>query len=168
MATKEQSPSGGVVGNQQLQQQQPFTNGNVEEKITEFQRNITSTIAPGVKRKAVVLERPNIGALFSSDEINFLVYRYLVENGYQHTAWTFGSESNVHNAQIDNNQVPKGALIRVLQKGVFFAEAELYSLMDGEAIEKYEKTTGTVSLIESGMFQLFLKEAIIVSFFSIF
>lgn len=75
--TKEQSP----IGNQQ-QQQQPITNGNVEERITEFQKNIASTIAPGVKRKAVVLERPNIGALFSSDEINFLVYRYLVENGW--------------------------------------------------------------------------------------
>ena len=62
----------------------------------------------------------------------------------------FGSESNIHNAQFDSTQVPKGALIKILQKGVFFAEAELYSVLDGEAIEKYERTSGTISLLESG------------------
>lgn len=59
-----------------------LTNGvNIEEKITEFQKNASTIIAPGVKRKAVNIEKPNIGVLFSSDEINYLVYRYLLENG---------------------------------------------------------------------------------------
>lgn len=73
--------------------------------------------------------------------------------GYNHTAYLFGTESNVYSAQFDPNQVPKGALVKVLQKGVFFAEAERFALLGGaDALEKYEKTAGTISLLESGMF----------------
>jgi len=40
-------------------------------------------------------ERPclRIAMSISSDEVNFLVYRYLQESGFHHAAFTFGYES---------------------------------------------------------------------------
>lgn len=35
----------------------------------------------GIKRKAVSLDRPVTSILFSNDEVNYLIYRYLEENG---------------------------------------------------------------------------------------
>lgn len=60
----------------------------------------------------------------SSDEINFLVYRYLLESGFSHSAFTFSLESHVHQSSINGSSVPPGALISVLQKGLQYIEAE--------------------------------------------
>lgn len=48
-----------------------------------------------------------------SDEINFLIYRYLQESGYMHSAYTFGEESNVSQevSRINGSVVPPAALI---------------------------------------------------------
>uniref|UniRef100_A0A7E4VFR4 LisH domain-containing protein n=1 Tax=Panagrellus redivivus TaxID=6233 RepID=A0A7E4VFR4_PANRE len=100
------------------------------------------------KRPRVESVRPAVVALFNCDEINYLIYRYLMENGFAHTAYLFGNESNVMEAEIDANQVPRGALIKVLQKGMYFAEAELIALAKGETKEKFEQLSGTLSLIE--------------------
>lgn len=32
---------------------------------------------------------------FNSDEVNYLVYRYLQESGFAHSAYVFGIESHV-------------------------------------------------------------------------
>ena len=61
----------------------------------------------------------------TSDEVNFLVYRYLLESGFQHSAFTFGLESHVHHTSINGTMVPPGALISVLQKGLQYVEAEI-------------------------------------------
>ncbi len=61
----------------------------------------------------------------TSDEVNFLVYRYLLESGFQHSAFTFGLESHVHQTSINGTMVPPGALISVLQKGLQYVEAEV-------------------------------------------
>jgi len=61
----------------------------------------------------------------TSDEVNFLVYRYLLESGFQHSAFTFGLESNVHHTSINGTMVPPGALISMLQKGLQYVEAEI-------------------------------------------
>ncbi len=60
----------------------------------------------------------------SSDEVNFLVYRYLLESGFTHSAFTFSLESHVHQSSINGSSVPPGALISVLQKGLQYIEAE--------------------------------------------
>lgn len=60
----------------------------------------------------------------TSDEINFLVYRYLQESGFLHAAFTFGYESYVHNANINAGSVPPGALISFIQKGLHYLELE--------------------------------------------
>lgn len=67
----------------------------------------------------------------SSDEVNFLVYRYLQESGFPHSAFSFGIESNSIHSSIDSSSIPSGALISVLQKGVQFTEVEVSLGEDG-------------------------------------
>lgn len=61
----------------------------------------------------------------TSDEVNFLVYRYLLESGFQHSAFTFGLESHIHQTSINGTVIPPGALIAILQKGLQYVEAEV-------------------------------------------
>eukprot|EP00951_Prasinocladus_malaysianus_P001653 scaffold11618_cov45-Prasinocladus_malaysianus.AAC.1 len=60
----------------------------------------------------------------TSDEINFLVFRYLQESGFSHSAFTFGYESFVHKSKLNGNDVPPGALISFIQKGLQYLELE--------------------------------------------
>ncbi|CAL8468549.1 g8089 [Coccomyxa elongata] len=60
----------------------------------------------------------------TSDEVNFLVYRYLQESGFSHSAFVFGYESFVHKSNISGNDVPPGAMISFLQKGLQYMELE--------------------------------------------
>ncbi|XP_065682907.1 F-box-like/WD repeat-containing protein TBL1XR1 isoform X1 [Hydra vulgaris] len=70
-----------------------------------------------------------------SDEVNFLVYRYLLESGYQHSAFLFALESHVAQSNINGSLVPSGALVSVIQKGIQFIEGELCINDDGSFIE---------------------------------
>ena len=54
---------------------------------------------------------------FSSDEVNFLVYRYLQESGFTHSAYTFGIESHISQSNINGALVPPAALLSIIQKG---------------------------------------------------
>ncbi|GBG30801.1 F-box-like/WD repeat-containing protein TBL1X [Hondaea fermentalgiana] len=60
----------------------------------------------------------------NSDELNFLVYRYLQESGYVHSAFTFAYESLVGRADLATADIPPGALINFLQKGLQYVEIE--------------------------------------------
>jgi transducin (beta)-like 1 len=86
----------------------------------------------------------------SSDEINFLIYRYLQENGKQvllslidcvvslnfyhsndyltsgfaHSAFTFAYESLVIKSSTAQTEIPPGALITFLQKGLEYIAIE--------------------------------------------
>ena len=88
----------------------------------------------------------------SSSEVNFLVYRYLQESGeipslslsprfpsltphldlspsfpsegFSHSAFAFGTESSVSRSGISGADVPPGALITFLQKGLQYLELE--------------------------------------------
>mmetsp|Transcript_4165 Transcript_4165/g.8569 ORF Transcript_4165/g.8569 Transcript_4165/m.8569 type:complete len:544 (-) Transcript_4165:229-1860(-) len=68
----------------------------------------------------------------SSDEVNFLVYRYLQESGFLHSAFAFGYESFVHKTNINGNSVPPGALISFIQKGLQYLELEANLNEEGE------------------------------------
>jgi transducin (beta)-like 1 len=68
---------------------------------------------------------------FSSDEVNFLVYRYLQESGFQHSAYTFGIESHISRSNINGALVPPAALLSILQKGLQYTEAEISIGEDG-------------------------------------
>jgi len=60
----------------------------------------------------------------TSDEVNFLVYRNMLQSGFQHSAFTFGSESMIAKSSINGESVPPGALITFIQKGLQYLEIE--------------------------------------------
>jgi len=62
----------------------------------------------------------------TSDEVNYLIYRYLKESGFEHSAFTFGYESNVVKADINPADVPPGTLINFIQKGLQYLEVETH------------------------------------------
>ncbi|CAM9408411.1 unnamed protein product [Pylaiella littoralis] len=66
------------------------------------------------------------GAAISSEEINFLVFRYLQESGFAHSAFTFAYES-----QITKSSVAPGMLITFLQKGLAYVGIEEHLNEDG-------------------------------------
>lgn len=70
-----------------------------------------------------------------SDEVNFLIYRYLLESGFQHSSFTFSQESHINQASISGSQVPPGALISLIQKGLQYVEAEVSISEDGTILE---------------------------------
>lgn len=67
----------------------------------------------------------------SSEEVNFLVYRYLLESGFIHSAFAFGHESLIAKSSIDGTKVAPGALISFIQKGLQFVEIEAHINEDG-------------------------------------
>eukprot|EP01121_Diplochlamys_sp_Union-15-3_P010720 TRINITY_DN3038_c0_g1_i3.p1 TRINITY_DN3038_c0_g1~~TRINITY_DN3038_c0_g1_i3.p1 ORF type:complete len:399 (+),score=70.03 TRINITY_DN3038_c0_g1_i3:89-1285(+) len=70
----------------------------------------------------------------TSDEINYLIYRYLKEAGFEHSAFVFGSEGIVKKAIFAAKDVPVGTLIHVLQKGLQYLEIETHVKEDGTEI----------------------------------
>ena len=60
----------------------------------------------------------------SMDEINFLVWRYMQENGFPHAAFVFETESLADTTNITTAQIPPGALISLLQKSIIYLKLE--------------------------------------------
>ncbi|CAN6541913.1 unnamed protein product [Malus baccata var. baccata] len=60
----------------------------------------------------------------TSVELNFLVFRYLQESGFTHSAFALGYEAGINKCTIDGNLVPPGALITFIQKGLQYLEME--------------------------------------------
>ncbi|KAH8273567.1 hypothetical protein KR018_001390 [Drosophila ironensis] len=84
---------------------------------------------------------------FSSDEVNFLVYRYLQESGFLHSAYVFGIESHISQSNINGALVPPAALLTILQKGLLYTEVEWSVGEDGEVARPVEG----LSLIDAVM-----------------
>ena len=83
----------------------------------------------------------------TSDEVNYLVFRYLQESGFQHAAFTFGFESMVHRAEINGNDVPPGALVSFIQKGLQYVELEANLNAEGKH-ESGENTPSDFTLLQ--------------------
>ncbi|CAF1131338.1 unnamed protein product [Rotaria sordida] len=81
---------------------------------------------------------------FTSDEVNYLIYRYLSESGFVHSSYLFGLESHIVQTSINANIVPPGALLSLIQKGLYYTEAELSIGDDGQ-----ERTCDNLSLIDA-------------------
>ncbi|KAI4315018.1 hypothetical protein L6164_027869 [Bauhinia variegata] len=60
----------------------------------------------------------------TSVELNYLVFRYLHESGFTHSAFAFGYEAGINKSPVDGNLVPPGALITIVQKGLQYLEME--------------------------------------------
>ena len=74
----------------------------------------------------------------TSEEINFLVYRYLQESGFTHSAFSFFNESTIPRSNINGANVPPGALISLIQRGLQYKEMEthlneVYSLIPSKS-----------------------------------
>eukprot|EP01130_Rhizamoeba_saxonica_P015504 TRINITY_DN6972_c0_g1_i1.p1 TRINITY_DN6972_c0_g1~~TRINITY_DN6972_c0_g1_i1.p1 ORF type:complete len:474 (-),score=78.85 TRINITY_DN6972_c0_g1_i1:73-1494(-) len=73
---------------------------------------------------------------FSSDELNYLIYRYLKESGFEHTCFTFAAESKtLEDSSINPQDVLPGALVNVIQKGLLYMEVEAHVVDEGNVIE---------------------------------
>ena len=73
----------------------------------------------------------------SSSEVNFLVYRYLLESGFGHAAFAFGNESDVNRVDVRGKDVPVGALVSFIQKG--FQLVELEANLNANGTDVYGK-----------------------------
>lgn len=62
--------------------------------------------------------------MISSEEINFLVGRYFQECGFDHSYYSFNAESSIDTSNINGAQIPPGALITLLQKGLLYIQLE--------------------------------------------
>uniref|UniRef100_A0A6B2L202 LisH domain-containing protein n=1 Tax=Arcella intermedia TaxID=1963864 RepID=A0A6B2L202_9EUKA len=78
---------------------------------------------------------------FTSYELNYAIYRYLIEAGFDHSAFTFLHESKILEKveKLDGvENVDTGALVYVLQKGLQFIEVERSFLKDGTEVQLEE------------------------------
>eukprot|EP00918_Siedleckia_nematoides_P104315 GHVU01227565.1.p1 GENE.GHVU01227565.1~~GHVU01227565.1.p1 ORF type:complete len:175 (-),score=22.44 GHVU01227565.1:423-947(-) len=73
----------------------------------------------------------------TSDDVNVLVYRYLLENGFVHTCFSFFNESNVSKSPSLSNhaeKVPPNGLVSFLQKGLLYSWIEYHTDNTGDEI----------------------------------
>ncbi|KAG0464411.1 hypothetical protein HPP92_020480 [Vanilla planifolia] len=63
-------------------------------------------------------------ASITSNELNFLVFRYLQESGFTHAAFALGYEAGINKTNIDGDLIPPGALVTFVQKGLQYVELE--------------------------------------------
>ncbi|KMZ60691.1 transducin family protein / WD-40 repeat family protein [Zostera marina] len=60
----------------------------------------------------------------NSNELNYLVFRYLQESGLTHAAFALGYEAGIDKSPIDGHMVPPGTLVKIVQKGLQYIEME--------------------------------------------
>ncbi|KAH0575555.1 LisH domain-containing protein [Spironucleus salmonicida] len=61
-----------------------------------------------------------------ANELNYLVYRYLLEQGYEHAAFSFFNELDISKFAPDPQNVPKGLLVALLQKSLQLLDIEMH------------------------------------------
>ncbi|ORX66011.1 WD40 repeat-like protein [Linderina pennispora] len=71
--------------------------------------------------------------VLKSDEVNYLVYRYLKESGFLHSSYAFQFESQISKLDQEIPNVEPGLLIQVLQKGLQYMDVETHLNEDGTA-----------------------------------
>lgn len=71
--------------------------------------------------------------------------------GFIHSSYLFGLESHVVQTSINGNSVPPGALLSLIQKGLYYTEAEL-SIGD-VSYTRWERRE--IRIIEMGVFFFF-------------
>ena len=84
----------------------------------------------------------------TSDEVNYMVYKYLLESGFVHSAFTFANESFVNRTRLsggggeqnEEEDIPAGALVQFVQKGLQYLELEA-NLTTGSGNKRSKTTT---------------------------
>ena len=71
----------------------------------------------------------------TSEEVNFIINQYLHESGkfgdsqclgFQHSAFTFSQEANMHENKYNNYRIPAGLLIVFLEKALTLIHMETH------------------------------------------
>ncbi|KAJ2714086.1 hypothetical protein H4R19_001914 [Coemansia spiralis] len=71
--------------------------------------------------------------VLKSEDVNYLVYRYLKESGFLHSSYIFQFESQIYRDDQEQPNVEPGSLLRVLQKGLQYMDVETHLNEDGTA-----------------------------------
>ncbi|CAA6667393.1 unnamed protein product [Spirodela intermedia] len=71
----------------------------------------------------------------TSNELNYLVFRYLQESGFTHSAFALGYEAGINRSPVDGNLIPPGALVTFVQKGLQYIELEANLSNDGHDVD---------------------------------
>ncbi|KAI5325269.1 hypothetical protein L3X38_034343 [Prunus dulcis] len=91
----------------------------------------------------------------TSVELNFLVFRYLQESGFTHSAFALGYEAGINKSTIDGNLVPPGALITFVQKGLQYLEMEANLTCQSDAdLDEDFSLINPLDLITKDLYQL--------------
>ena len=61
---------------------------------------------------------------YNNQELDLLVFFYLQECGYYHSAFTFNHESETNFLDEKENIIPTGILVSLYQRGLLYAEIE--------------------------------------------
>ena len=92
---------------------------------------LSQTITASSQPQPPLPIQPPAPLSLTSEEMNFLIYRYLQECGFVHSAFSFAHESGVGRVRPRNSaNIPPGALVMFLQKGLQYVGME-ESLMRG-------------------------------------
>ncbi|KAJ1952748.1 hypothetical protein IWQ62_006155, partial [Dispira parvispora] len=67
----------------------------------------------------------------TSEEVNYLVLRYLRESGFKHSSFAFQYESQLDNNEFHDLGVKPGELLNILQKGLQYMTLEIHLNDDG-------------------------------------
>nr|UXY87414.1 regulator of epidermal growth factor receptor [Cryptomonas sp.] len=62
---------------------------------------------------------------YRNEELDLLIFFYLQECGYFHSAFTLGHESSINFSEHINCKTPPGLLISLVQRGLLYAEMEM-------------------------------------------
>ncbi|KDN40542.1 hypothetical protein RSAG8_08014, partial [Rhizoctonia solani AG-8 WAC10335] len=68
----------------------------------------------------------------SSDEVNCLIQAYLIDSGFQHTAFCLRQEARLDVSPNAKVHIPRGGLITLLQKALLYIEVETHWSQDGK------------------------------------
>ncbi|KAH7334520.1 WD40-repeat-containing domain protein [Rhizoctonia solani] len=68
----------------------------------------------------------------SSDEVNCLIQSYLIDSGFQHTAFCLRQEARLDVSPNAKVHIPRGGLIRLLQKALLYIEVETHWSQDAK------------------------------------
>ncbi|XP_076918869.1 WD40 repeat-containing protein HOS15-like isoform X1 [Bidens hawaiensis] len=90
----------------------------------------------------------------NSQELNYLVYHYLHESGFTHTAFTLGYEAALNKSTLDGNVIPPGALVTFVQKGIQYLELEANLSCNDSDIDEDFSFIQPIDLITKDVYEL--------------
>ncbi|KAJ9048219.1 hypothetical protein DSO57_1037193 [Entomophthora muscae] len=70
----------------------------------------------------------------TSEELNLLIFHYLQESGFSHSAFVF-QEEILRKCEVPDIKISKGALVSVVQKGLQYMEVEAHINENGEELQ---------------------------------